>query len=262
MKKAIFLVPLIFFNLSALKIDRVILSCDTNPTYIQFWPIVAKAWKELIGIQPTLALIAEDDVDIDTSLGDIIRIKPIPNIPTSLQAQVIRLFLPAYFENEVCLISDIDMLPLNKDYFIDSIKNIPENKFVVYRNMAYGNMSRFPMCYNAGKGSLFKEIFKIRNINEISGKIKDWHSLKLGWDTDEKMLTKLLLNWNKVSKKCVFLNHNAMPERRIDRLKWGYDKKKLKEGYYIDAHMVRPLDKYYKEIKELLDDIGLVYKFY
>lgn len=255
--KKIMLLLLFCFNLSALKIDRVILSCDTNPTYIQFWPIVAKAWKQLIGIQPTLALIAEDNIEIDTSLGDVIRIKPIPNIPTSLQSQVIRLLLPAYFENEVCLISDIDMLPLNKDYFVNSIKNIPDDKFVVYRNMAYGNMSRLPMCYNAGKGYLFKEIFKIRNINEIPEKIKYWHSLKLGWETDEKILTKYLLSSNKTKKKCIFLHHRAMPDRRIDRSNWQYDKKKLKEGYYIDAHMVRPLDKYYKEIKELLDDIGL-----
>jgi hypothetical protein len=48
-----------------------------------------------------------------------------------------------------------------------------------------------------------------------------------------------------------------MRDRRIDREDWSYDKEKLKSNYYIDSHMVRPLSKYYKEIKELVDVIGL-----
>src|ERR1700737_349362 len=89
-------------SLIAARIDRVILGCDANPMYIEFWPMVARTWKEIVGVKPTLALIAPSSMVIDESLGDVIRFEPIPGIPTSFQAQVIRLLLPAYFEDEVC----------------------------------------------------------------------------------------------------------------------------------------------------------------
>jgi len=37
-----------------MKIDRVILSVDNNPTYRVFWNIVSKIWKEKFNINPTL----------------------------------------------------------------------------------------------------------------------------------------------------------------------------------------------------------------
>lgn len=243
-------------------IDRVILTSDANPTYLQFWPLVAKAWKQIIGIQPTLFLISDADLDIDTTIGDVIRVPRIPGISSANQAQVMRLLAPLYFEDEICLISDIDMLPLNRDYFVNSVADIPDDMFVVYRNKAYGNSERFPMCYNAGKGYLFKSIFNIESIAEIPTRIKAWIDWWVStggtaWDTDEVILFTHVRKWNRFKTNCVFLHHDSMMPHRIDRACWQYDEQKLKQRYYIDAHMVRPLDKYYKEIKKLSDDLGL-----
>lgn len=246
-------------SIHGITIDRVILSSDANPTYLEFWPLVARAWKDRIGIKPTLALIAEDDVVVDTTLGEVIRIKPIEGISTAMQAQVIRLLLPIHFPDEISIISDIDMLPLNKEYFINSVANIPDDMFVVYRDMAYGPDSlRFPMCYNVGKGSLFSSIFNVHSIEEIPAKIKEWASFNWGWATDEVALYTYVRGWKYFKDKCVFLHHTSMEPQRIDRVAWGYDKEKLKNNYYIDAHMVRPLNKYYSEIKELANDLGLI----
>lgn len=257
-KTIFFLFAFSSLYLCGLKIDRVILASDTNPLYLPFWPLVARAWKERIGIQPTLALIAEDDIAIDTSIGDVIRFKPIPGIKTSMQAQVMRLLLPIYFPDQVCIISDIDMLPISKEYFINSVADIPDDKFVVYRDHGYGtNSLRFPMCYNAGKGYLFQSIFKINTVEDIPQKIKEWAALNCGWETDEVMLYKHVRGWEHFNDKCVLLHHTSMVPQRIDRADWKYSKNKLKEGYYVDSHMVRPLDKFYKEIKELTDDLGL-----
>jgi hypothetical protein len=66
MKKIILSLILSFtLTTQCLKIDRVILSTDNNPDYIQFWPIVSRVWQEYIGIKPTLALIADKSVYID-----------------------------------------------------------------------------------------------------------------------------------------------------------------------------------------------------
>ncbi len=250
-KKLFLLITLFFTQVNCLKIDRVILSTDNHPSYIEFWPIVAKAWKELIGIKPTLALIADSSIRVDETLGDIIRFEPIPNIPTSLQAQVIRLLLPAYFENEVCIISDIDMIPLNKEYFFESIKEINEDSFVVYRDAYYAGTFKYPMCYNAAKGKVYKEVFKINDIKEIPEIIKKWHSYNLGWNTDEILLYKYLNGWKDFKKRCVTLGH--IPDRRIDRLNWNYNFKEIRN--YIDAHCLRPYSTYKYEIDKLIDTV-------
>lgn len=240
-------------------IDRVILSSNENPMYLQFWPLVAQAWQKLVGIKPTLFLVAHEHIPVDETVGDVVRIKPIPGVSTASHAQIIRLLAPIYFENEISIISDIDMLPLNKDYFVNSVKNIPDTKLVVYRDMGYGKDSlRFPMCYNAGKGYLFKDVFNVKSIEDIPATIAKWVQLGCGWETDEVMLYTHVRKWNKFKANCVFLGHTSMVPQRIDRVDWRYDKTKLKNRYYIDAHMVRPLEKYYKEIKELADDLGLI----
>lgn len=250
----------LFTSIRGFTIDRAILACDTNPMYLQFWPLVARAWSQLIGIKPTLFLITDDpNTPVDTSLGDVIFVKPIPGVSTATHAQVMRLLGPVYFPNDICIMSDIDMLPLKKDYFVDSVAHIPDDQFVVYRDKGYGDDSiRFPMCYNAGKGYLYQSIFKVNSIDNIPGKIQEWVSNKWGWETDEVALYKHVYGWEKVKTNCVFLHHTSMVERRIDRACWGYDKQKLKRNFYVDAHMVRPLDKYRKEIEELAQDLGLI----
>src|SRR5579872_2110798 len=99
-------------SLGSLELKRVILSTDKNPFYSEFWPIVAPIWAKM-GFIPTLALIAEDDASIDTSLGDVIRFQPLPDVPLSLQAQAIRLILPVLFPEDGCILSDIDMIPIS-----------------------------------------------------------------------------------------------------------------------------------------------------
>lgn len=247
-QKYFFLLIMGFLPLRALKIDRVILATDNNPAYIEFWPVVAKAWKERIGVQPTLALIASNDVQVDESLGDIMRFEPLPGIPTSLQAQTIRLLLPAYFPDEVCILSDIDMIPLSKEYFVDSIAQLPDDAFVVYRQVA--DIPKFPMCYVAAKGSIFKEVFQIKDVAAITDIITYWHSLNIGWNTDEMVLYHYLLQWPQYGEKCIKLGHGV--EKRIDRYCWAHDDQLLAQGYYIDAHCPRPYSAHKKEIDAIL----------
>lgn len=241
-----------FENNKALKIDRVILSSDSNPMYLDFWPIVAKIWKNNFNIVPTLALIGDETIKVDETIGDVIRFEPIQGIPNSFYSQVIRLLLPIIYENDTCLISDIDMIPLNLDYFTKPIEKINDDCFVVYRDKAYiGNYDLFPMCYNVSKGKTFQEIFKIKNINEIPEKIKFWFNSadNRGWSTDEFLLHKYLINWSE-QNRLILLGQSV--EKRVDRSNWFYNINKIKNGYYIDSHSLRPYKQYKNEIDKLI----------
>ncbi|MFA6066329.1 MAG: hypothetical protein WC707_04085 [Candidatus Babeliaceae bacterium] len=251
----------IFFactTIECLKIDRVILATDTKPMYIDFWPMVAQAWQDIVGVRPTLALIAPAGTQIDETVGDVIRFDPIPGVPTALHAQVIRLFLPAYFPDDVCILSDIDMLPLSKNYFIESVRHITDDHFVVYRDRAddwYIKNNRYPICYNVARGSVFMDIFDITDVAEIPHIIKKWNCLQIGWQTDEYMLSYCLNEWNKKTNKLIKLGHTV--NRRIDRGNWAYDTKKLYKNYYIDSHMLRPYKDHKRQINKLLKELNI-----
>ena len=241
---------------SSFTLIRVILACDNNPMYIQFWPIVSRAWTQLVGVRPTLALIADSSVTVDESLGDVIRFDPIPGVPTSLYAQAIRLLLPALYENDFCIIADIDMIPLSKEYFQDSVKDISDDKFVVYRDKGYPvEYKKFPMCYHAARGSVYKEVFNVHDKNSIPEIIKQWHGFNLGWNTDELVLYWYLTHWKDFETRCTKLGHGV--DGRIDRSAWGYDKQQLVSKKYIDAHCLRPYMKYKLYIDQLVHDVGI-----
>ena len=246
----------------ALRIDRVILSSNANPLYLEFWPYAAKAWNQLIGIKPTLALIGDETVKVDESLGDVIRFEPIVGIPTGLHAQLIRLLVPAYFPHEVCILSDIDQLPMSKSYFIDQISTLGDDKFVIYNDLCYGpDIQRFAMCYVAAQGRVFQDIFNIPDTASIAHILKTWASYNLGFDTDELLLYKYITQWTKYTTHCVKLGDTLGPwsNRRIQRYLWQYDPKKIQDKYYIDACLIRPYHEYKQELDKLAQLAGVIY---
>lgn len=235
--------------LCGLELKRVILSTNNDPIYIEFWPIVAPIWTAM-GLRPTLALVADENCPIDTSLGDVIRFPPLPDIPESLQTQVIRLFLPILFPDEGCLISDIDMIPISRSYFFDGALQCPDNGFLVYRRTVNEDSEpRYPMCYNAAKGSVFSSVFGISHRDQIPELIRHWAEYGLGWNTDELLLYAYLIEWERSGGFIARLDHAV--ERRIDRAEWKVDPAGIDVTPYIDYHAPRP----YSEYRETIDAV-------
>lgn len=236
----------------AVKVERVILGCDTNPMYVEFWPIVAKTWKEIVGVKPTLALIAPADFPIDETIGEVIRFEPIPGIPTAFQAQVIRLLLPIYFPNEFCIISDMDMIPLQSNFFLDNLAPVPSDSFVIF-NDAGKYVQGYPeylMCYVAALGKTYGEIFSISSVNEIFECIQKWHKLNQGWTSDQCILYNAINSWDQT--RIIKLGYDE--PRRVDRAYWRYHQELLRRrNYYVDSHLLRPYSAYKKEIDALLE---------
>ncbi|HBS48303.1 TPA: hypothetical protein DEO28_00725 [Candidatus Dependentiae bacterium] len=255
-----------------MKIDRVILSTNTNHTYIDFWPLIAKTWSKVFGIKPTLALICDGEYKIDESLGDVIKFQPIEGVPAGFQAQVIRLFMPLYFPDETVLISDIDMLPINKEYFLDYVKTFSDDQFLIFSDKGYGpimgSLPAYPMCFNIAKGKTFQDIFQIYDVRNIPTIIKSLyekaailnvdHDLKtkMIWMTDELTLGARITAWDKYESKVVKRGHSF--DRLVERGNWTYDKTLLKIGFYSAAHLPRPYTdpEARKQIDQLLKDIG------
>ena len=174
---------------------------------------------------------------------------------TGFQSQIARLYITKYYKNKVCLISDIDMLPLSKSYFVDDIQNIDNNNLIIFSSDAYPNTVRYPMCYNAAKGEVFDQIMKFEEtFEEFAIKLD---RMGLGWDTDELYFAKmvnLFYNQSIITK----LNRGwnfGVAKNRIDRSKWTYDKSKLQSKGYIDSHSLRPYSSFKTEIDSLVNSM-------
>lgn len=239
-------------------------SCDSNPMYLDFWPLVSKVWRLRMGIEPILVYIDENhDIPIDTTYGRIIKLKPIPGIPTYMHSVWGRFWAATLFPNKVCIVSDIDMFPISKTYFIKQLQNVPDNKYVhLYSPTSKVNVSIrtrhqlwcssesiFPVCYHVGKGALLASVLKInpnwessvRDLANHSYESKGTHAADAAnrpkWGIDEDYTTKLL---NEHPDKSIFYFLSRY-HLRLDRGGWIYDPSDIKQDAYGDCHSVRPL---------------------
>ena len=126
---------------------------------------------------------------------------------------------------------------------------------MVYNDQASSAWQRFPMCYNAAKGTVFKEIFGIKQLTDIPNIIRSWAALQQGWNTDELVLYAYLTRWSAYKTRCVRLGNRV--ERRIDRSKWVYHLELVHTRFYRDAHLPRPYQHYKEAIDRLAREYGI-----
>ena len=95
------------------------------------------------------------------------------DLNTAFVAQNLRIYYPALLDNipddELVMITDMDMLPTNSKYYCNNLEKFTINDFIYYRHID-GN--QIYMCYNAAHPSIWKKVFNINNKEDIKlGKI-------------------------------------------------------------------------------------------
>ncbi len=238
-----------------MKINKVILS-STNDNFFDFYPIVAKAWRN-IGIEPILFLIngkiknEKSVINVDFSNNDIDDV---------FLSQNIRLLAPCLFPNEVSILSDIDMMPLSKEYFINNVRNFDDDCFVNLRkDVTQNNM--YPICYSVAKGNVWNDIFQVDSIESIKKLLKNWYEnesnkIKNPWYFDQ---IKLYESVNKYfinsTSKFIQLEDKDTGFTRLNRtnLKFSFSRFYDEDQDYSDFHMPRPFKKYKKLINKVYE---------
>ena len=253
-----------------MSINKIIFSVDDNPKYKGLWEINSQICKEHLGITPVLFHITDEDSDFYSDRWGIVKkIKSLKNIDTGFQSQVFRMFGTKYFYDEICLISDIDMLLFDYDYIMSPLTNYKDNDLIIYCSDAYDTnreecvgiygKDRYPMCYNLAKGKVFDKILNTnRSFSEYCIDI-----INSGFplhDSDEMYFGNKVNNSNHLVN-VIKLNRGYSTyfncPKRIDRINDNifnvYDNEVLKNGGYIDCHLSRPYDKYKNEINAIKD---------
>lgn len=231
------------------KIDYVIISSDDNPLYKDFYPIISKRWFDL-GIKTYYINITDSDEIIQNDYGIIHKIKKIEDLDSGFQAQVVRLFSSKFISGNL-LMSDIDMLPINIDYYNQYLSELTDENVIIYSGQPYGNVPYYPMCYILSNS---KNIINFLEIKDLS--FKDYCEMlfvkyKGAWNTDENFMYDKFQNY--LDK--LIIKNNRDFSRRIDRPIFNYNINLLKNGFYIDSHLPRPYNIFKNEIDKLINNI-------
>jgi hypothetical protein len=205
-----------------------------------------------------LGLICDEDSEIyEDKYGLIKKFKMINGIDSGFQSQVVRLFLPKLLDGK-CLISDIDMLPLSVKYFEENSIKLTDKNIIVYSsdNPECLSNNMYPMCYIAAHSKTYIKVFDLNLSWEnfcalLKNRNEDWY-------TDQKFLFEKINKFFDETKDVIFLKRgwNKFADKRIDRISWSYDSTKVKDGYYIDSHLLRPYNQFRNEIDKLIDIIN------
>ena len=240
---------------------NVLLSCDENPYYSDFWPLVRDIWKRRFDINPKLVYINDEKETKEFEEG-VLYIKKLKNIPVHLQAQMARIYFAHLFPDDICTVSDIDMFPVSKSFF--SKKNILDkcNKNSFYHlNPEKREFGQLPICYYCGYGSLYEKLLDGQSWPDFIKSIvdKDFNTDNFNftlprhlegkklWFSDEIFL------YSQVVEKQIPIirSDDLIGNRRLDR------ENILRADFFsvmsrcVDVHLPRP----YADYKASIDNI-------
>lgn len=140
-----------------MKIDNVIMSVNDNPAYQRFWPLVAELWA-LIGIKPKLYWVTESvaEYPYPSPFGIIEKIG-IAKGASSFQCSILARLYGCTATEGINMISDIDLLPISRKYYIDTVAPYPDNALVhLSSELGYvATWNTLPACYFIGQREIF-----------------------------------------------------------------------------------------------------------
>jgi hypothetical protein len=244
-----------------MKLEYAVVSSNSNPEYLDFWPYVARAWKNLIGLEPVLLYIDKDaPPEWVHDHGKVLYFQSIDEWDIVQQSQCIR-FWAAKVLDAPFIISDMDMLPISKDYYLKNAELIGDKGIISYSSDIikyrwYRTNPQYPMCYLAGDPQSFIDILSLIELDhKIFLRRLMYMSIRSG--TDQKMFYNQTLKNRSIPVK--HLERGWIEEKyatgRLDKVIWP------KSGYnateYIDCHLPRPLSANLGICKELFNKLNI-----
>lgn len=256
-----------------MKLKCAIVSCNENKNYLDCWTLVKKMWNECVGIPCKMILIADTIPKKYLCYSDdIILFKPIHKMHSVFIAQCVRFLYPSLMTNidGGIIMSDMDMVPINGNQFVDIIENYSDDVFISYRDVLL-NENQIAICYNVATPKTFSDIFNIHSEKDIRNLLKRWYSeIKYdgkhggkGWCTDQVKLYKFVMQWNQITNLYIALNDKKTHFKRISRgnpilqkILNDEESEEIKHIKYWDFHMLMPFDKYESDNLKIIDTIS------
>jgi hypothetical protein len=258
---------------SRLRLTHALVACDLNGGYVESWPLVRRAWLELAGVEPILVLVAtQEDMPAELLVDErVVRFSPVDGVHTALQAQCIRLLYPALLEVDgAVLISDMELVPLDPRYFHGPIAALDDGFFVAYRDVLLPR-GEVAMAYNLARPRTWAEAFSVADLDGVRSRLSEWAAGTdyagirggAGWDTDQRVLYRTLLEWRERTGRFWLLDDEFTGFRRLDRKDVAATgtltpehERNLRARVYTDFHSPHPHSRF-RELNERVLDLAL-----
>jgi len=157
-----------------MKIDRIISSVNSNPTYLTFAPAVCEIWEKISGIKPTIAFIRSGNSYSDYIVSqylkdlDVIEFDPIKTIDSGIQSKITRMYLASSLSGNN-IITDIDMIPLSVN-FLKCYDLVPDDHLAKFGGehesfQKKPDIGKWPMHGTAASSETFKKIVNPSNLD-------------------------------------------------------------------------------------------------
>jgi hypothetical protein len=259
--------------------DKVILSCDLNPLYTDFIPLVTTAWKKIFGCKVSLTLVGSgltgDYVRFATSImGYVDELHYICNISKAnngVIGKVARLIAAQEEKDNVCLLNDTDLIPLGDFYLKEKLSDYQPGTILCLGSEFFhsGDTGKFPLGNTTADGNTFREILNPMGLIDLYDILAYWDTIEVfptdctnkiinPTYSDESLFRTMIAHWNKPERTIRKPGILHPSPYVIDRTLWHFDEEKLCRGEYAEAHMLRPYNEYKTEIKPIVDYIRLL----
>lgn len=235
-----------------MKIHYALMSCDDNPMYKDFIPVITKAWNK-IGIKPVFVIITNDGTGyIESSDAIKIYFRPIEGIKISFQALNARIWAWKELEGN-CILSDIDMMPLSSEYFNGIAKQFEEHQIVSYCDDAIEKFGQIASCYILANSSVMGNLIKEKTWEDFIQNRAD--ETGQGWGGDQWYLGEIMNKHKDTVRLRRGFNEAGQAHNRLDRDSWNYNPMDISDGRIYDSHLLRPYLSHKDEINKLLEFI-------
>ena len=189
-------------SLQGMKLSTVVGSVNDNPNYYMFIPYQIYFWNHF-NIKFIALFIGKEIPDVLLPYSDnIILWNKNLDLNTSYVGQNLRIYYPALLnipDNEMVMITDMDMLPTNDHYYKEGLENYTKDDFIYYGHLA-GN--QIIMCYNSAHPSVWSKVFNIKTEKDIEDQLnKNYQATysgipgEQGWFLDQEIFYKNLINY-------------------------------------------------------------------
>lgn len=255
-------------------IDRIILSCNEDMTYMSFWKPVAAAYKKIFpNVKICLAFLTYRDrgdplVQDFMQYGEVTLFKPTAGVQQFAQAKMIRFILAAECGDDVCYVDDIDLFPLSKKFITDKTYQRPRGHLLAVGGEVYHNNGCYPVSQMTAEGSVWRTFINPKGMDypnvmeyyeRLIPKFDRRENVNIPLDmaadnyfSDERLIRRLVTD-NPVPVFEMERGYSNYMDATLDRADWKMNVDKLMNHGFVNAHGIRPYDK--AEYQPLVDYI-------
>jgi len=259
---------------------KIIVSTNDDPEFFNLWEICYKSWKAFfpeVDVILNFVTSRTEDNEIVQHLkqwGTVNLYPEIDGIPTPNLAKVSRMIESSKHGNNICMVNDIDIIPLQREYVENRMLYFKPDQILGIGKFSESFMQfKFPMSYTTATGDVWKLVVNPHDLR-YEDLVKSWIGLSK-FDNQESITNRPSTEFNLggFSDESLLRNLHSQVSGILNQIERGYDRytegvdrgawhvlnrEKLFNGEYIDSHLIRPLSKNIDKIQPLIDYIVYV----